>query len=291
MKKNNFFSVVIPTHNRRLSLTKALNSVLKQTYSNFEVIIIDNGSSDGTSELILDYKDKRINYHYQTGSGSPASPRNKGIELSSGDWICFLDSDDFWHSNKLEIVNEYILQHIGIDVFFHYEDLYHNSSKKLQPLKKRKYKYIDYHDLLFNGNLLSPSATVISSSFVKEKKIHFNENDSYKTVEDYDFWLQLAINKANFYCIEKTLGVYVIDGNNLISNWRQHLKNLEMLFVSHINSLELSKERKEKFLIKKRVKINFMRIKYAFSNNDFSDFFNSIFLIFVLIIRLVIRKW
>lgn len=97
MHSTPFFSVVIPTYNRVGILNRSIDSVLGQAFSDFELIIIDNGSTDHTGEwLKQNYSDPRIRYHYQQGTGSPAGPRNTGIRLAKGQWICFLDSDDLW---------------------------------------------------------------------------------------------------------------------------------------------------------------------------------------------------
>ena len=89
LKMNNsiiFFSVVIPTYNRKDIIDKCINSVLLQTYNNYEIIIIDNGSNDGTKEYVLNkFDDKRLRYIDQIGSGTPASPRNKGIKNAKFD--------------------------------------------------------------------------------------------------------------------------------------------------------------------------------------------------------------
>ena len=89
-----FFSVVIPTYNRENIIKNAIDSVLSQSFQDFEIIIIDNGSTDKTKQFIKSYSNAKIKYFYQIGSGSPASPRNAGIRNSSAPWVCFLDSDD-----------------------------------------------------------------------------------------------------------------------------------------------------------------------------------------------------
>ena len=91
-----FFSVVIPTYNRENIIKKAIDSVLSQSFQDFEIIIIDNGSTDKTKQFIKSYSNAKIKYFYQIGSGSPASPRNAGIRNSSAPWVCFLDSDDYF---------------------------------------------------------------------------------------------------------------------------------------------------------------------------------------------------
>ena len=106
-------SVIIPTYNRRKYIKRAINSVLRQSYKPFEVIVVDDGSIDGTYELIKNsYSGSQILIEKQVNNGV-SSARNKGIKLSNGHWIAFLDSDDEWLENKLEMqVKELSLIHI-----------------------------------------------------------------------------------------------------------------------------------------------------------------------------------
>ena len=94
-------SVVIPTHNREKIILEAIQSVRKQTYSNFEIIVVDDGSTDRTRDLIAGLGDPRIHYVYQQNAG-PAAARNTGIKKANGRYVGFLDSDDLWHPRKLE---------------------------------------------------------------------------------------------------------------------------------------------------------------------------------------------
>ena len=103
--KKPFFSVIIPTFNRAVKLRACLKSVLSQTFTDFEIVIIDDGSTDNTKNIILtEYEDARIRYFWQKGSGSPAHPRNQGIRKARGAWVAFLDSDDVWYPEKLDNV-------------------------------------------------------------------------------------------------------------------------------------------------------------------------------------------
>src|SRR3972149_7654217 len=92
-------SVIIPTYNRANFLTEAINSVLSQTYRNFELIVVNDGSQDNTEEILKKYVGK-IKYFYQENNGV-SSARNKGIDNSEGEFLCFLVSDDFWEKRKL----------------------------------------------------------------------------------------------------------------------------------------------------------------------------------------------
>ena len=106
--KNNYkmekklVSVITTTHNRGNIIKECINSVLNQTYKNFEYIIVDNGSTDNTKEIVHAFKDKRIKYIWQENSGSPAGSRNTGMMAAKGYYIAICDSDDLWLPQKLE---------------------------------------------------------------------------------------------------------------------------------------------------------------------------------------------
>lgn len=108
------FSVIIPTYNREKELPRALQSIVHQSFKNFEVIIVDNGSTDGTRNVIdsfiKNYPEIDMKYIYQKNSGSPAGSRNTGIKSAQYDWVAFLDSDDTWEDNKLEKIAKVIQQ-------------------------------------------------------------------------------------------------------------------------------------------------------------------------------------
>ena len=118
-----FFTIIIPTFNRSKKLKKAIQSVLNQTYKDFELLIVDDGSTDNTKNIIKGLSDSRITYYWQKNSGGPASPRNLGINKAKGDWVCLLDSDDLWYPTKLEVVSNEILKRPNTDLFCHNEML------------------------------------------------------------------------------------------------------------------------------------------------------------------------
>ena len=102
-----FFSVILVTYNSSRYIEESISSVLNQTYKNFELIIIDDGSTDKTINIIKKFKDNRIKYKYQTNQG-PSKARNFGIKISKSRWICFIDADDYWNKNKLKVVNKFL---------------------------------------------------------------------------------------------------------------------------------------------------------------------------------------
>lgn len=254
-----FFSIVIPTYNNLNKLKKTLLSLEKQKYKNFETIIIDDGSTDNTKNFFKNQYDKKkinLKYFYIKNSGGPATPRNIGIAKSNSLWICFLDSDDYWLSNKLFAVKKSIDQsNNSYDLYYHKEYLINNKNKK-KIINYRSYSNNFYYNLIFKGNICSTSATVVNSNFLKKKKILFNESKKFISVEDYDFWLQIAYNNGRFKFIDKVLGVYKIHNNNLTKNILWHKKKNLLLIYYHIFYYQ------KKFKNKKKLWRKFLLIYY-----------------------------
>jgi len=234
-----FFSVVVPTYNRVDILSKSLNSVISQSFQDFELIIVDNGSTDGTKEWLgANYSDHRIRYYYQKGTGSPAGPRNSGIGFANGDWICFLDSDDLWNINKLEVVRQTIEKNKKADVVCHNERLSMMGKDSGVVLHYGPYEKDFYRAMLLGGNRLSTSATCVRNSFLKEHDLLFNTSPDFAIVEDYDLWLRLAQKGAIFNFIKEPLGEYVVEEGCLSLNSPRMRNNIETMLRSHVFQLQ-----------------------------------------------------
>ena len=115
---NPFFSIILPTFNQANFLKKSIESVFNQSYKNWELIIIDNYSSDETEKVINFFKDSRVRSYKIRNKNILAKSRNLGIKKSKSDWICFIDSDDTWYPKKLEVTKNFIDQNRG-DLFYH----------------------------------------------------------------------------------------------------------------------------------------------------------------------------
>ncbi len=104
-------SVIIPTYNREKTIMRAVQSVLNQTYTNLEVLIIDDGSTDGTADIIKSIQDDRVQYIVLEKNGGASNARNEGVKRATGEWIAFQDSDDGWRPDKLEKQMSYAEAH------------------------------------------------------------------------------------------------------------------------------------------------------------------------------------
>lgn len=117
MLNNIRFSIIIPTYNRAAFLPKAIESVLSQTYTDWELIIVDDGSTDNTKDVVAQYSDSRIRYIYQDNAERSAA-RNNGIAQANGDFVCFMDSDNYMKSDRLEKLSAFIAKESNIACYF-----------------------------------------------------------------------------------------------------------------------------------------------------------------------------
>ncbi len=229
-----YFSVVIPTFNCAVELAETVKSVLNQTCDDFEILVMDDGSSDSTRDVVASLRNSRIRYYWNPNSGGPATPRNLGMDLSEGEWICFLDADDIWYPTKLECVRREINRLRNVDVVCHWEMLRVSGKKKMKMLKHGPYEKDFYRRLLIDGNRVSTSATCVRKDFVRAKNLRFNQSPDYVIVEDYDFWMNLAREGAQFLFIEKALGEYVLEGGNISANKDKYFCNLETMLKNQV---------------------------------------------------------
>jgi len=208
MKNGVLFSAIIPVYNGKKYLEKALASIVGQTCSDYEIVIVNDGSPDNSDQVIRDFikQNSRIKIIYikQKNKGLGGA-RNTAIRNSSGAILSLLDQDDFWYPRKLEEIRVVFEQDKETMLVCHDEDVYeggriittyHYGSKNPQLFRQ----------LLYADNCLSPSAVSFRLSVVDKigyfsedvKKMHF--------VEDYDYWLRIAANDLKMHFIAKPLG-------------------------------------------------------------------------------------
>ena len=221
-------SVVIPTFNHSNFLRSAIQSVIDQTYANWEAIIVNNFSTDNTIEVVAEFNDPRIRLVNYRNHGVIAASRNEGIRLATGSVVAFLDSDDHWFPNKLAICVEQIDQ--GNDIVCHGENwssegipvraVYYGPSKNASPRK-----------LLFRGNCISTSATIVRTSTLNEVG-GFSENSEFITAEDYELWIKLAKVTERFCFIHEILGEFRRHDQSASSAVQRHL-NAEISVIEH----------------------------------------------------------
>ena len=198
-------SIIIPTYNRSSLLVLTLNSILKQTITDFEILVIDDGSDDGT-ELKVAGLNKKIRYYKLNKTGNPSILRNYGIERSKGDLIAFCDDDDVWYPEKLEFQFKYIHD---FNIICTNADLIDSKGKPINV----KYCSDFEKDMQLSINHLLVKNYIITSTVLLKKKIlpkgPFDVNRTKSMAEDFDLWLKLSLNNL-VYFIDKSLIEYRI---------------------------------------------------------------------------------
>lgn len=177
-------SVIIPSYNRARTLGRALDSVFAQTHKNLEVIVVDDGSTDGTDGLVKNYD---VIYHKTKNRGVSAA-RNAGFSLSRGEWIALLDSDDEWLPHKIETQLEFARKNPGLSLV-HGEEIWVRNGRRVNPMKKHQKSGGWIFEKCLPLCLISPSA-----AFIKRHLWHemggFDEE--FIVCEDYDLWLKVT---------------------------------------------------------------------------------------------------
>jgi glycosyltransferase involved in cell wall biosynthesis len=228
-----FISIVIPAYNAEKFILKTLDSVLAQSYKNYELIVVDDGSIDNTSDVVREFLKKHDlrGRCIQQQNKKIAGARNTGILAATGDWIALLDHDDIWFPEKLyEVVKELNIN-VEVDLICHDEMV--TKGGEIQRISKNGPSSNNmYQQLLFVGNCLSPSAVIFRKE-VALKCGGFSENADYNTVEDYDFWMKLS-RIAKFHFMNRVLGEYVLVDSSASRNIVYHHNNLEIMLRTHL---------------------------------------------------------
>lgn len=212
-------SVVIPTYNHAHFLGKCLDSVIRQTYINWEVIVVNNSSVDNTVEVVEGFCDKRIRPVNVRNNCIIAASRNKGIELSRSPIIAFLDSDDVWYPEKLQRCLAELEK--GADLVCH-GMRYIKNGKHWKDVKCGPAKKADFQNLFYNGNCIIVSTVVVRKECLLKVSC-FDENPDIVSAEDYDLWLRLSKEKCRFRFIDDILGEYHCHENSMSRRALRHL--------------------------------------------------------------------
>jgi len=181
------FSIIIPSYNRAVFLPKAIESVLAQTYQNWELIIVDDGSTDNTKDVVSQYTDKRIQYVFQHNAERSAA-RNNGIRHATGDIICFMDSDNYYLPERLENLKASVMKCTHQTAMFYTDIIYHYPEPDVKKHKKGRYfPYpIDY-DMLILDVIATPQVCISKEILQKHT---FNER--FNVGEDMELWFRIA---------------------------------------------------------------------------------------------------
>ncbi|AWG21426.1 hypothetical protein FFWV33_07720 [Flavobacterium faecale] len=222
------FSIIMPAYNVGLFIEESIESVLNQTYPHFELIIIDDGSTDNTFNLISNNKDPRVKVLQQVNKGV-SSARNNGISNSSNGYIAFLDSDDIWSSDKLQNIVDAVGSEIGI-YYSNALEFVNDINTAVPSRYTESIEDIDNRNLILIYDFIILSTAVVPSKIIKE----FNGfSEDLNGTEDWDLWIRIG-QKYDFKKIKKFDCYYRMNENGLSKNRKAHLLSEYKVIEKHL---------------------------------------------------------
>lgn len=257
-------SVVLPAYNAELYLKEAIDSVLAQTFTDFELIILNDGSMDKTEEIILSYQDSRIVYVKNEKNLGLIGTLNKGMALAKGKYIARMDADDICFPERfskqvtfLEKNEEYVV--CGTSAYRFHDDISDRQAFN-PPLTDANIRV----RLLFNSSFIHPSV-MFRASVIRANNLSFNQN--FKYAEDYYFWIDLLKCGKGFNLKEKLLYYRVVGtsqtavGNSNVEERKQILGNIHKRYFSDLDIFINDDEIKLNFYLTNTVRMNKIDLK------------------------------
>jgi len=229
---NPLISVVIPVFNRGWQLRRALDSLKNQTFSRFEVIVCDDGSTDDSVAIAREFEaDLNLRIVQMPNSGGPALPRNRGVEMAKGEWIAYLDSDDWWDPSRLGELLPFLRSE--------YDFIYHplrvikdpgiaiSRESRIQIGDDFLVKPLEHMATM--GNPIATSGVVVRKSML----LKVGGMDPQMIIEDFDCWMCLAELGAHFFFVNRCLGNYWIGEDAISAVSEKQIEGQKKLFEKH----------------------------------------------------------
>lgn len=255
-------SIILTTYNRKELVTETINSILSQSFQDFELIIVDNFSNYDFFSLIELFNSSKIKAFQNDNEGIIAVNRNFGIKNSTGKFLAFCDDDDLWNVDKLEkqlIVYNKNSKEFTKLVIHSNTLLFKTNTESYRKTRKSEIK--DFNDFILNNQIS------LSTSFVeKNDDIFFNENPGLVASEDFNLWVELYMKGYKFILIEEALVKYRVSNSSISSNKRE-FNSIRYLLVIFRNIAKFNyTEFNFLFFI---FKINLLALKYFLINRFF----------------------
>jgi glycosyltransferase involved in cell wall biosynthesis len=245
-----FFSVIIPLYNKESYIENTIKSVLNQTFQDFEIIIIDDGSTDNSNQIAAQFQDYRIKIIKQENKGV-AFARNSGIFNAKSEHIALLDADDLWYNNHLAELKKQITMFPEAGVYCNNYEIYFSENK----FRKSKFNFNYNDDCLiikdfFKANMIDSIPWTSATGFSKKKFMNIGKfNPNYKTSEDLDLWIRFALKYDISFNPKTTMSYKAYIKDSLTKN---EFNDLRYNFLNSYIEVEKSNPSLKKYLDKKR---------------------------------------
>lgn len=242
-----FFSIIIPLYNKETFIENTIQSILDQTFQDFEIIIVNDGSTDGSEEKILQFEDSRIYYFSKKNEGA-STARNYGIEKANSDFITFLDADDYWYPGFLKTMFENISKEPDQKVFS--AAIEFDTSKKTIPAQysisktNKDFQIVNYFKASLKETVLCTSCAVFHKTVFTEAG---NFDIKIKSGQDTDLWIRIGLIYPVVFS-SKILARYVYDSESLSKNTK--------FIKEKMDFLKFEKAEKENSDLKKFLDLN-----------------------------------
>ena len=244
-------SVIVTTYNRPELLKETLDSILNQTYVDFELIVVDNNSNYDFFKLIESFNDNRIIAFQNENNGIIAVNRNFGIRKSKAKYIAFCDDDDIWVKNKLELQTKIILNNNNVDFISSNVFLFKKNIDNIHAKTNNRLVF-SLNDFLKKNQINTSTVLAKKSTLLK-----FNESYDYITVEDYQLWLKLYYSKYKFSFIDTPLVYYRIQDDTMS---QKDVANKHLRLISVIINIVLSNTKVVSFItLNKIIILNYLK--------------------------------
>lgn len=238
-------SVIIPYFNNEKTLERALESVSNQTYKNLEIILINDGSSDNSRNVVKEFINNNSSkfeiIHIEQENKGPSAARNKGINLASGNFIAFLDADDSWKSEKIEYQIDILKKHKDIFILGTDYELNYEGKIITKSINDKKIKYITFEKRLLKNYFNTPSV-IIKREVFTEENLYFDENQRY--AEDTLLYLKILRNHNGAKICMPLITLYKPEiskqglSSNIIKTEKYELLNYHKLYKENDNNIK-----------------------------------------------------
>lgn len=253
-------SVLISTFNRADQVMKAIQSVLDQTYQDFEIIVSDDGSSDNTKEVVRGFNDDRVKYFYQENRGV-ASARNLGLRNANGEVIAFLDDDDWWLPEHLELIIDFFSVYPEASMVYTQNEVYFADGSRRGPVKykRKEYPYIerkegywlwtDPFEIYLDGHASATPCVAVKREVFEEIGGFY---EAVTSGQDYDMHLRI-VNRFKVGVIKKPTVCILCQAEGISETVEpgRYAKNLRLIWNHILEECELTDE--QRFRIERKI--------------------------------------